>query len=314
MKKNIMLCAALMSTHMVLVNSVYADYHTFTAGDQLELAAGLQEPIAKYRDHYPVMDGDDEFVPCQGPTGPRGPKGSKGKKGERGKKGDKGKKGERGPKGERGEQGPCGRQGPTGPAGPQGEPGENGENGLNGQNGPQGPTGPTGPAGSDTVASAAMQATYEGDEFGQFVQPGARVFFNTLGYNQDSLVGFAPATPLPPPGAGATGATEFQLPPGPALYLVTYGVAMSTASNIPASFSLMLTDPPAFITPTVVPGSRLGVSLTQATTLTSITCFVATVGAAPVLSVTNSPSAIGATTLGFSTGEPSAYISITRVR
>lgn len=315
----------------LLLSSQLAGLTFLDAGDSPYSGDWFPDP--KYRDHHCCQPSPPQNCPPQnlypsgptgptgatGPAGPAGPTGPQGKKGKRGKTGPRGKEGEqgcqgeqgepgepgeRGPRGERGKRGCKGDPGPRGVQGPQGLPGENGENGINGLNGPRGPTGATGTSGSAVVGDVAFQATYQGIDASQSVAPGAKVFFNTLGYNQGSQVIVNPPFPL---------ATDFILPPSTfSLYLVTYGIAIDPMSNFSGSFNLELTDPPAVPIATPVIGSSLGVS--SLSDLTTITCFVQTTGLTPSLSVVASTSQLGPALVGVPDGETAAFISITKLK
>lgn len=273
--------------------------------------------------------------------GPRGPGGCTGATGPTGAKGENGENGQNGSNGRDGRPGRPGLPGPTGPTGAfgatgarglvgavgltgvtgatgmtgitgitgatgltgsvvRGATGPTGATGLTGHTGltVSGGTGPTGATGPLVAVVASYAWTGTG---GQGISAGAPVSFNTAG-----VPAIPPIVALPPLPA----TNIFALNAGGSnLFLVSYGIAFTTPTSVPAiQFELRLDG-------ASVPGSQLylGTSPLQTAVqngLISVTAMVKTSGGANLLQVVNNSSNGDAEYLSTATSGTSAYITI----
>ena len=178
---------------------------------------------------------------CKCERGPRGPRGYQGPQGPRGEQGATGPRGIQGVQGPRGKQGPAGRTGLTGETGPQGLRGEQGPIGLRGEPGVAGPQGEQGLPGAFNSAYGFAYSQSENSISGD-------VKFIIAGPCQD--------IELMREGLKVLKAGVYQ---------ISYKVVMeSTALTcIPSTFQLKIND-----------AIKIGSSLTQSTTATTLTSTV----------------------------------------
>lgn len=178
---------------------------------------------------------------CKCERGPRGPRGYQGPQGARGEQGPTGPRGIQGVQGPRGKQGPAGRTGLTGETGPQGLRGEQGPIGLRGETGVAGPQGEQGLPGAFNSAYGFAYSQSENSASGD-------VKFIIAGPCQD--------IELLREGLKVLKAGVYQ---------ISYKVVMeSTALTcIPSTFQLKIND-----------AIKIGSSLTQSTTATTLTSTV----------------------------------------